>query len=465
MKWFKNFFDGSIKSRFVGFIIIAAAIAGLLFVLKPFSPGPLTGGTGAHGETPTGGPGGPAGGAGRPSPGNRPQTSDNLPKSRTTVLLIGVDGDSFYGVRSDSLILATFQPTENRIDMMSIPRDSYVWLDGVGYWDKINHAYALAPRGKNAEAAMAAVSELLAVPVTNYAVINMAGFEQLVDIMGGIDVYIERDLSPQLRQGHQRLDGEAALAYARFRRDIEGDFGRSRRQQQLLTALLAEALKVDNLGKLGKLASEIRSHIKTNLSFSDILRLGLAGRRLKSDSIEGSTLTGTNRTMGGIYYLEVDLIEARTAAYRQVFGQEPDDRFIADAGEYADLVREVVQTETARLARLAAENSPDGDPSGEPSDPDERDEAGEGGDAGSDDGTGGDAGDSGGSGGDDDGDHGGQDGSDEGDESGSGDDGDSEVGGNAGDGGGAEGGAGDGGGAGGDAGDGSKNKYPGSDAP
>lgn len=365
MKWFDSFYKGSTKSRLAGMAVIAGIVIALLFVFKPFSQ---TASPGTGGETSPAGDasGGPAGAGGRPVPGRRPTAGGTAPKSRTTVLLIGVDGDSFHGVRSDSLILATFHPPENRVEMLSIPRDSYVWIDEVGYWDKISHAYALAPRGKNAEAAMAAVSELLAVPVENYAVINMAGFQQLVDIMGGIDVYIEKDLSFGLRQGHQRMDGETALKYARFRRDIEGDFGRTRRQQQLLAALLTEALKIDNLGRIGKLASEVRNHIKTNLSFSDMLRMGLAGRRLKSDSITGSTLTGTNRMMGGIYYLEVDLVEARTAAHRQVFGREPDEAFVAEAREYAGLVQEVVEAETARLARVAAKEPAEEEDEGVP---------------------------------------------------------------------------------------------------
>lgn len=288
---------------------------------------------------------------------------EELP-DRITVLMIGVGSGTFQGP-TDSIILASFDPKANEARLISIPRDTYAYIDGRG-WDKINHAYSLAPKGQGAEATVKAVSDLLAVPVEYYAVVNMNGFKTMVDLLGGVEINVEKDMkyydpyatpptNIDLKAGLQRLDGKKALDYVRFRRDNEGDFGRMRRQQQMLSALLKEALQIKHVPKIRSMVAAVQENLDTNLGFSQMVQLALAGRNLSPENLSGITLSGTNRTIGGIYYLEVDLVEARTAAYELVYGRPPAESFLNKAKEDANRIRGIIQSEIERHRRLAEE--------------------------------------------------------------------------------------------------------------
>jgi len=185
--------------------------------------------------------------------------------------------NSFEGL-SDTMFLVRFDPSQKKLSVLSIPRDTRAWVDGLGM-TKINAANS---RGGPALSAKA-VSELLGgVPIDRYMRINVQGVEKLLDALGGLTVYVPRDMKYQddsqhlyinLKQGRQHLNGEQALAFLRFRHDEYGDIGRVQRQQMAMRSLKEQALNPTTLLKLPDILSVIRENLDTNLSMEEIVAL------------------------------------------------------------------------------------------------------------------------------------------------------------------------------------------------
>ncbi len=231
-----------------------------------------------------------------------------------TVLLIGVDRreDMLEGVRSDTLILVYVHPADGWAGMLAIPRDSVVNIPNLGqrkintaYSHGFNNAVALYGAGTDAAAAGGAlvaetVEGFLGVPIDHIAQIDFAGFEQIVDTLGGVPVDVAQPLLdggyPTEDYGYERiyvpaglqvLDGATALRYARSRHS-SSDFDRSARQQQVLRAML-DAVRarglLDQATLLPQLASDLEQSVSTTLPLSDLDTLrGLADLAQRLDS-------------------------------------------------------------------------------------------------------------------------------------------------------------------------------------
>ncbi|MEO0409620.1 MAG: LCP family protein, partial [Cyanobacteria bacterium P01_A01_bin.135] len=189
---------------------------------------------------------------------------------------------------SDTMLLLGFHPEQEELAMLSLPRDTRVWVEGMGY-TKLNEAN----REGGPALAASTTSELLGgVGVDRYVRINVQGVEKLIDALGGVEVYVPYDMQYQddsqhlyinLKEGQQRLNGDQALQFLRYRYDGYGDIGRIQRQQTLLRALQEQALSPSTLTRLPKILSVIRENIDTNLSLEEILALvGFAARMDRS---------------------------------------------------------------------------------------------------------------------------------------------------------------------------------------
>ena len=129
------------------------------------------------------------------------------------------------------MLVATFNRKANSINLLSIPRDSYVYIPEVGYKDKINHAHAFGGPVSTIET----VEELLEIPIDYYVKINFDAFIEIIDALGGIDMYVPITFTEQdsmtgagaisLNEGYQHLNGEETLALARTRK-IDNDLER-----------------------------------------------------------------------------------------------------------------------------------------------------------------------------------------------------------------------------------------------
>ncbi|MBY7737498.1 LCP family protein [Paenibacillus polymyxa] len=201
------------------------------------------------------------------------------------ILLMGVDtreNNKGSVPRSDSMMVVSLNPTDKRIHVFSILRDTYTDIPGHGK-NRINTAVTHGP-----DTAMKAVSELLGVPVHFYVYTDFQGFIKLVDAVGGLDFYVEKDMYYEskadlheydinLKQGQQHFDGKTALQYVRFRHDAMSDYSRTKRQRQFITALAEKVKTTTSIMKFPSILEEISPYIDTNLSVSDMWNLASVG--------------------------------------------------------------------------------------------------------------------------------------------------------------------------------------------
>jgi len=192
--------------------------------------------------------------------------------------------NSFQGL-TDTMLLMRFNPNADDLSILSIPRDTPVYLPGHGRV-KINTANQRGGAALSAEA----VSDLLEdVPIDRYVRVNVQGVEKLIDALGGVEFYVPKDMQYQddsqhlyidIEKGMQRLDGETAVNFMLFRHDEYGDIGRVQRQQLLIRAVIEQALSPATLARVPSIFSVIQSNVDTNLSVEELLALaGFAAKR------------------------------------------------------------------------------------------------------------------------------------------------------------------------------------------
>lgn len=197
-----------------------------------------------------------------------------------SVLLLGVDLRPGDIGRSDTIIVATVNPEEESVKLLSIPRDTLITLPETGELDKINASYAYGGVPLTVET----VENYLSIPIHYYAQINMQGMVDLVDAVGGIDVDSPLEFTVQdseenmdaihIEEGPQHLDGEQALGYARMRKqDPAGDWGRQERQREVVTEIIDETLSISSLANFNRIFTAIGPNIETNFSGSDLWSL------------------------------------------------------------------------------------------------------------------------------------------------------------------------------------------------
>ena len=231
---------------------------------------------------------------------------------RVNVLLLGIDEREVEQGpwRTDTMIVLTIDPASHTAGMLSIPRDLWVPIPGFDE-GKINTAHFLGDAtkypGGGPALAMETVRYDLGIPVQYYIRLNFGGFEQLIDQIGGIDIYVEDTIDDPLYpdccfgydplhidKGWQHMDGALALKYARTRHNDQGDFGRAHHQQQVILAVRDKVLKSDMLptlvSKAGSLADILGSSVQTNLSIDQLIRLAKLATQIDAKNIKQATI-------------------------------------------------------------------------------------------------------------------------------------------------------------------------------
>ncbi|AST93354.1 MULTISPECIES: LCP family protein [Sutcliffiella] len=252
------------------------------------------------------------------------ETEITMGKDPFSVLLMGIEDYSTGGTngRTDTLMLATFNPDTQTMKLLSIPRDTRVFFPDRNYYSKINHAHAYG--GK--EMTIDRIEELLGVPVDYFATVNFDGFKNIIDIVGGVTVdvpfsFSERsDTRPRydihFTEGEMTLGGEEALAYARMRKkDPRGDFGRNDRQKQIVEATINELTSPQNLLRIDRIARELGQNIETNVRITDAIGLTSVYSNFNTSKIEQLSIKGTDDYINNIYYFipdEIALQEVQT---------------------------------------------------------------------------------------------------------------------------------------------------------
>ncbi|MEN2768714.1 LCP family protein [Ornithinibacillus xuwenensis] len=221
-------------------------------------------------------------------------------KKSLNVLLLGVDEREGDKGRSDTMILMSLNPNTDSMKMLSIPRDTYVIIPGHGM-DKINHSYAFG----GVELSIQTVEEAFDVPVHFYGKVNMEGFEQGVDSLGGVTITNNMEFTQDgvyFPTGEIHLNGEEALSYIRMRKnDPRGDMGRNERQREVITAAIDEAASFTSITKVGEILGILGNNVNTDLNMDNIQNLftNYLGTRANVETME---ISGSGQIIGGTWY-------------------------------------------------------------------------------------------------------------------------------------------------------------------
>ena len=223
-------------------------------------------------------------------------------KEPFSVLLLGVDERENDKGRSDSMIVLTVNPNKKSVKMISIPRDTLTDIVGHGTRDKINHAYAFG----GVEMSMDTVEGLLDIPIDYYVQINMEGFEDIVNAVGGVTVNNDLNFSYggySFEKGQLTLSGKEALAFSRMRyEDPRGDFGRQQRQREVIQGVIREGASVSSLWNFDNIFDALGSNVKTNLKFEEMVDIQKHYKSASKDMEQIQIKTGSGTKIDGIYY-------------------------------------------------------------------------------------------------------------------------------------------------------------------
>jgi LCP family protein required for cell wall assembly len=212
----------------------------------------------------------------------------------SNVLLLGLDSRAGQGNlgRTDTIIVASIRPLAGQVHALSIPRDLWVPIPGVGE-NRINTAHFFAEAnqpGSGPAAAQQVVENNFKVSIDYYARIRFDGFQGIVDAMGGIDIQLDK-ATGTLPAGQQHLNGEQALAFVRDRKEGD-DFFRMAHAQILLNAALKQALQPSFWPRLPAVLAAVQSAVDSNIPPWQLPRLGLTFLRAGlSGGLETRSLT------------------------------------------------------------------------------------------------------------------------------------------------------------------------------
>lgn len=229
-----------------------------------------------------------------------------------SVLFIGVDArEPDEQSRSDALLLATFNNEENSVKLLSIPRDTYMYIPEVDYSTKVNHAHAYG----GPTATMETLENYFGVPIDYYVSLNFNAFIEVVDAIGGIEMDVPYEMEEMdsndrkdaihLEPGLQQLNGEEALALARTRK-YDSDVNRGMRQQEIIAQIVAQSANVSSFLRLDELISAVGTNMTTNLNFKELTSFSNYVINTSVD-IDMLNLEGDgNREPDGIWYYQGD---------------------------------------------------------------------------------------------------------------------------------------------------------------
>lgn len=207
---------------------------------------------------------------------------------RINILLMGMAGEGRAGkFLTDTIMVMSIDPRNRKVGLLSIPRDLYANIPDTRLWAKINSVYQYGLRdGSDTEPIKATISDITGLEINYYLVVDYSGFEEIIDDLGGINVMVERDFKDtrfpgpnysyetfEINTGFHQLDGTTALKYVRLRHgDPEGDFGRAKRQQQVIQAVKNKAFSLGtflNVFRLNALLDSLGESVRTDIPIDE----------------------------------------------------------------------------------------------------------------------------------------------------------------------------------------------------
>ena len=250
---------------------------------------------------------------------------------RTNVLILGLDRRSYdkTGGLTDTMLVLSVGKDDSSIVMISLPRDLWVKAPS-GTYSKINAVYAINGRDEAVEV----VEDVLGFPIHYYAVVDFKAFEKVIDILGGIEVDVEKSFDDyyypvegmesaepeELRYKHlhfdaglQKMDSPTALEFSRSRKgsnDEGTDFARAKRQQRVIKAIWDKVASLETLGspsKVKELYDTYKDYVETNVGLGEAQRLYEVGRSVGFNKIKSFVLDDrSTEDNGGLLYVPED---------------------------------------------------------------------------------------------------------------------------------------------------------------
>ena len=213
------------------------------------------------------------------------------------ILVFGLDsrkGESLETGRTDTILIVTINPDTKQVAAVSFPRDTYVLLPGYDH-QKLNSAYYYG----GLQLLTDTIEYNFDIKIDKYFAINFTAFSEIVDILGGIDVYtpssmyyVASDIHVELSPGEHHLNGEELLGYVRYRNDQAGDIGRIKRQQYAIRALGEKAAGLKTVIKAPEILDILGENILTDINKKDLLSIIKTYRNFSNKDWHPLTLNG-----------------------------------------------------------------------------------------------------------------------------------------------------------------------------
>ena len=257
------------------------------------------------------------------------QAEENLSNFRN-IAIFGIDSreDTYSkGNRSDCIIIASINNQTKEVKLVSVYRDTYVNIEGHGL-DKITHAYSYG----EAPLAIKTLNENLDLNIKEFVAVNFDAVQEIIDNIGGISMQINKEEVKHIpgitKAGTYNLTGEQALAYARIRYATGGDYKRTERMRDVLTAVV-EKVKTLDVSGLNKLVDTVLPRLYTNISASDIFSLFPSAAEFKITQSIGWPYETRGKTIDRWYGIPVTLESNVTKLHQEIFEESdytPSDR-------------------------------------------------------------------------------------------------------------------------------------------
>ncbi|MDD5489198.1 MAG: LCP family protein [Candidatus Moranbacteria bacterium] len=250
-------------------------------------------------------------------------------EGQINVLLLGMRGNNMPGggLLADTIMIAMVRPKENKVALVSIPRDLWVNYPGTSNQGKINSVHALYEEkgeGKGMDAMKQIVGDITGLPIHYAVTLDFKGFTELIDAVGGVDVYLDKPFSEptqfegesaanfSLPAGKNHIDGAKGLFFVRARY-ASSDFERAKRQQQVLIALKDKLMSLGTLtdfGKVNNILNVLGDDVRTDMDISEMKKFFNLANSMQNPQIKQKVF---DTSEGGLLYsTKADTPEGKT---------------------------------------------------------------------------------------------------------------------------------------------------------
>lgn len=236
----------------------------------------------------------------------------NNKDSIVNILFLGIDRtedrDETMGVyRTDTIMFASFNLKSKKVDVLCIPRDSYVYIPVIDKKDKINHAYVWGGMKKEGiKSTIETVNKFIKYDTVDYYfAIDMEPVSDIVEAIGGVELNVEIDMKSEnvdISKGQQLLDGKKAADFIRWRNTGNGDIDRIRRQQDFLKAVVDKIKNSGNVIEALNIVLKYSKYIQTDLNINQMLALASFSKDISDENLKFYDTPGYPEYIDAISY-------------------------------------------------------------------------------------------------------------------------------------------------------------------